>query len=121
MEATQTQLQISKQENAALKSSLTTVDLDKKNLIELIDRRQQELDRLSEETASIRKYSESSRAKLIELKSKNAEIEGGDVTYKHLLETRDQELLQSKKHSEWLSDELNRKNEESRMYRTEKV
>lgn len=114
------QLQLTQQLEAYKSSSNTSAE-DKRNLILLLDRRQQDLDLLNQDTNNLQSQNNQLRTELNETRTKNSVLEAECMNSKHLLESRDQELTQAVKQNEWLSNELNRKNEEFRIYRTEKV
>ncbi|KAI8913929.1 hypothetical protein DFJ77DRAFT_465239 [Powellomyces hirtus] len=107
--------------NPALGTKIEAMESEKRELTMIITKRQQEIDRLSEECDGSQQQLQSLRSELRNANNTITSLETHMMRDKLLMSAKDQELIQAKKQSEWLNEELQKKSKEVHLYRLEKT
>ncbi|TPX69246.1 hypothetical protein SpCBS45565_g02578 [Spizellomyces sp. 'palustris'] len=121
MELTTRDEQLRTTQDLNLSVRVETLEAEKRDLVIIVSKRQQEIDRLSEQSEGLQEQTQALRLELRGANNRITELESETMKDKLLLSGKDQEITQARKTSEWLNAELKQKSEEFLSYRQEKT
>ncbi|KAJ3012095.1 hypothetical protein HKX48_006451 [Thoreauomyces humboldtii] len=106
--------------NSGSQGNLETLESEKRDLTMIISKRQMEIDRLHEDEKGYQRQLEAGRAELRAANTRLTELETQSMRDKLMLDGKEQQLVQAQKQTQWLSEELKKKSEETFTYRIER-
>ncbi|KND05041.1 hypothetical protein, variant [Spizellomyces punctatus DAOM BR117] len=121
MELTTRDEQLRTTQDLNLSVRVETLEAEKRDLVMIVSKRQQEIDRLTEQSEGLQEQTQALRLELRAANNRITELESETMKDKLLLSGKDQEITQARKTSEWLNAELKQKSEEFLSYRLEKT